>query len=328
MKRLTIKIVSAVIATAFICAVLYLVLGLCSDYRNSLLSPVAIYSRARVSFLLILAGTLAALILLVFQSFEDKKDAPQSDIDDISFSNDIANTSDIISEHSVVSDKDSENPIDCEDKQIATDSEFFSDSDTIEFVDKPEKKASDDSDYESLKTDASLDTLDAQLSSLSSADQLEKSLDEELSRAAASEQDVSLVLIRIKGLEHGNDASTQIVSLLTEKCGNQGQFFEYASDGYALIIRNTTLDSALASSENIESSIQRILSDSGIRATSAIGIASRTQRLISGSRLITEADQAVSHALEDTDSPIIAFRVDPEKYRKYLAENGKAPSVQ
>src|SRR5574344_2135936 len=104
MKRSTIKILSAVIAASFICAVLYLVIGLCSDYRNNFLSPAAIYSRARVSFLLILAGTLAALILLVFQSFEDKKNSPQNDIDDISFSDEIPSTSAIVSDHSAEDD--------------------------------------------------------------------------------------------------------------------------------------------------------------------------------------------------------------------------------
>ena len=40
--------------------------------------------------------------------------------------------------------------------------------------------------------------------------------------------------------------------------------------------------------------------------------------LISGERLITEAEQAQKHAEEDATSPVIAFRVNPEKYRNFI----------
>ena len=54
-----------------------------------------------------------------------------------------------------------------------------------------------------------------------------------------------------------------------------------------------------------------------------IGISSRSLRLISAERLKTEAEQAVEHAATDNESPIVAFRVNPEKYRKFITEEKK-----
>ena len=62
-----------------------------------------------------------------------------------------------------------------------------------------------------------------------------------------------------------------------------------------------------------------ILKEEKQKAKPIIGISSRSLRLISVDRLKTEAEQALLHASEDVDSPIVAFRVNPEKYRKYIS---------
>jgi hypothetical protein len=49
-----------------------------------------------------------------------------------------------------------------------------------------------------------------------------------------------------------------------------------------------------------------------------IGITTRSLRLITGNRLIEEANQALDKAFEEEGLPIVAFRVNPEKYRQYL----------
>ena len=51
---------------------------------------------------------------------------------------------------------------------------------------------------------------------------------------------------------------------------------------------------------------------------SYFGISARNGRLLSGSRIFAEAKQALSKAKKE-GTQIIAFRVDPEKYRAYLA---------
>jgi hypothetical protein len=41
--------------------------------------------------------------------------------------------------------------------------------------------------------------------------------------------------------------------------------------------------------------------------------------MVVGDRLILEAEQAIEHS--DTSSPVIAFRVDSEKYRQLMEAN-------
>ena len=95
--------------------------------------------------------------------------------------------------------------------------------------------------------------------------------------------------------------------------------FEYKTDGIAIIFSNANIDKAMESCESIYAEICSVLSRNNSNSKPYIGIASRSLRFISGERIITEAEQALVHASEDQDSPIIAFRVNPEKYRKYMA---------
>ena len=41
--------------------------------------------------------------------------------------------------------------------------------------------------------------------------------------------------------------------------------------------------------------------------------------MVTGERLMLEAEQSIEHT--DADSPIIAFRVDSEKYRRMMEQN-------
>ena len=54
----------------------------------------------------------------------------------------------------------------------------------------------------------------------------------------------------------------------------------------------------------------------------AIGISTKSLRLLPGSRLLTEAAQALEKALCEKDMPIVAFSVNPDKYRRFVAESG------
>ena len=95
--------------------------------------------------------------------------------------------------------------------------------------------------------------------------------------------------------------------------------FEYKDDGFAAIVQDRDVDSAMQSAEKLYSSLMDILKEEKQKAKPIIGISSRSLRLISVDRLKTEAEQALLHASEDVDSPIVAFRVNPEKYRKYIS---------
>ena len=49
-----------------------------------------------------------------------------------------------------------------------------------------------------------------------------------------------------------------------------------------------------------------------------MGVSTRSMRLISGIRLVKEAMEAVNKALEELELPIVAFKVNPERYRQFL----------
>lgn len=144
-------------------------------------------------------------------------------------------------------------------------------------------------------------------------------LESELSRASSSELDLSLLLIKIPEIDFedpcGIDCCNQILNIFHYR----DIIFEYKNDGIAVIVNGVDIDKAMETSEQIYAELCSTLTQNYKNTKPLIGISSRTLRFISGERLIIEAEQALLHAQEDADSPIIAFRVNPEKYRKFMA---------
>ena len=91
--------------------------------------------------------------------------------------------------------------------------------------------------------------------------------------------------------------------------------FEYKEDCIVAIKISMSLDDAITFADKLHSDIEDITAD-----TCYIGISTRTIRIISGERLLQEAEEALNHAQEEKDTPIIAFRANAEKYRQYLEQ--------
>ena len=75
------------------------------------------------------------------------------------------------------------------------------------------------------------------------------------------------------------------------------------------------VDEALNLADKLYHDICNIINGNNCR----IGISSRSIRMVTGDRLILEAEQAIEHS--DQSSPVIAFRVDSEKYRQLMEQN-------
>lgn len=146
-------------------------------------------------------------------------------------------------------------------------------------------------------------------------------LDSELARAASGELDISIILFKIKDFNFNSQAGIDICKQLIDIFHYKDILFEYKNDGIAVIYSNADIDKAMETAETIYAEFCATLSKYDISQKPCVGIASRSLRFISGERLITEAEQALLHAKDDPDSPIIAFRVNPEKYRKFMAQN-------
>ncbi len=146
-------------------------------------------------------------------------------------------------------------------------------------------------------------------------------LDKELIRAASSEQDLALFTMRIIGIDWEEPYAKKIISLIIETVKFDDLVFEYKNDGCIAILQNVDTDHSLQIADQLRKDVAALLREYNKTDEMKIGISTRSLRLISGTRLANESEQALIRAIGDKDSPIVAFRVNPEKYRNYLANN-------
>ncbi len=148
---------------------------------------------------------------------------------------------------------------------------------------------------------------------------LEERLDSELIRSASSEEDIGLMIVRIQGLDKTDQRSKAIYDTLLEFYKFRDLIFEYGNDGFSCIVHSINVDAALDLAEQVYVALSKILKDNGMDNEIGIGISTRSFRLIPGKRIFEEAEQALIRAFADLETAIVAFRVDPEKYRQYIS---------
>jgi hypothetical protein len=101
--------------------------------------------------------------------------------------------------------------------------------------------------------------------------------------------------------------------------------FEKGERGITVIIPNLDLDQGFTKAGEFHKRILNKLPASFTSKTDfCIGLSSRSGRLINGERLFFEANAALDKALQDPAAPIIAFKSDPEKYRKFIKQERAA----
>lgn len=149
---------------------------------------------------------------------------------------------------------------------------------------------------------------------------LEERLDSELMRSASAEEDIGLMIIRIPGLDRSGPGCRAICDQLLEFYKFKDLIFEYGEDGFSCIVHSINVDGALSLAEQVYVAVSRVLEENGMTNEIGIGISTRSFRLVPAKRIFMEAEQALRHAFEDPETAIVAFRVDPEKYRKYISE--------
>ena len=143
-------------------------------------------------------------------------------------------------------------------------------------------------------------------------------LDSELVRASGSETDLSYFIIQIPEIDHANKISGKIAKVVLEESKIADMVFQYKNNGYSLIVPACNTETALKIARKIHNSITEILSEKKLTLIPYIGITSKSLRLISGKRIINEAEKALEKAKQDRDNPIVAFKVEVSKYEDYL----------
>ncbi|MBR4825087.1 MAG: hypothetical protein IKZ86_09820 [Spirochaetaceae bacterium] len=149
---------------------------------------------------------------------------------------------------------------------------------------------------------------------------LETRLDAELVRAASSEQEFSIINIKVENLPHNHPCAKEIASILIETFKFRDLLFEFSDDSYICVLPNVDLNKTLSISESLYQELKQVISSFGLVNQLVFGISTRAMRLISGLRLVKESIEAVNKALEEPELPIVAFRVNAERYKQFLTE--------
>ncbi|MDR0719700.1 MAG: hypothetical protein LBF78_08705 [Treponema sp.] len=141
----------------------------------------------------------------------------------------------------------------------------------------------------------------------------------ELYRCAASEQDLVFIVMEyyrdtISDKEYRMFAD-QAVSFFALR----DLIFEKGNSGLTVVLPGIGVEQGIAKSEEFHLRLRNKMPDF-IKTPQdlAIGLSSRSGRLLEPARLMLEAESAMNKAKEDPASPIVAFKSDPEKYRDYL----------
>lgn len=142
---------------------------------------------------------------------------------------------------------------------------------------------------------------------------LENRLNSELNRAISSEFDLALFIIQIKNLNKDADYIEKLSDYISVQFQFKDLIFEFKDDCIACIKTNCIIDDAITLADKIHKEIVDITKEKCY-----IGVSTRSIRMISAERIITEAYEALKHAHEDEENPIIGFRVNAEKYMEMM----------
>lgn len=342
MKKRFVLIYSIFIILIYLLALFNFGFTIYTEYANSMSDPLYIFSTEKIlsslekSFFVILFATILTFIILFFsyKSYNTKKvDSKNSnENDEIEEDEEIIEQEQIEEDDSIEIDNSEIEIINestsAEESEIVIAEETFENNQNIE-DDKEEKISAEDTnkvevllpseEIKPTQSDSSVHIFSPK-TGFCFESYLESRLDNELNRAIASEFDLSLFVFRIPSiqLDYNNETLQKVCKYLTTEFQFKDLLFEYDEDCLIGIKNNMNLDTALTFADKLYSDITEIVKENDLKCY--IGISTRTVRIITGKRLLTEATEALKHALEDENNPIIAFRANAEKYRKMMQE--------
>lgn len=305
------------ISVIYILAISYFGFNLYVEYSSALEDPFYTFNTANIlislekSFFIILIATLLTIILLIVSYKKFSKKSNKNSIEIIEESDNLINEEAEYEEEQDLSDEIYENEEMTIFEQVEEEeTEYLNNEEQeIEQISLPseEEKPVQMEPNSNIFSPTTGFCFEAYLSSR---------LENELNRAIASELDLSLFVIKVSKLDKKSEKTQEICKYLTEQFQFNDLLFEFKDDCFVAIKNKSTLDAALVQAEKIHSEITNILNNE--KQKCYIGISTRTIRMITGERLLTEATEALRHAEEDEKNPIIAFRANAEKYMKMM----------
>ncbi|MDR2783785.1 MAG: hypothetical protein LBB48_08125 [Treponema sp.] len=146
---------------------------------------------------------------------------------------------------------------------------------------------------------------------------LVKKLEDELYRSEAFSQDLALIIMETLDDPDGTilpDLAAEAIDFFVLR----DLIFEKGGTGIAAITQNMDIDAAFSKAAEFRAALLDKHPEKNFNLS--IGISSRCDREVAPDRLIREAEAALEKASET--APIVAFRVDPEKYKEFLKNQG------
>ncbi len=288
-----------------------------------LLKPVSIFYKGRIAFIIIITATLATAAYLaffikngVFPKESENDEPEQTEYPDIESYNDFSEENEVLNNDESKSDEESTQDLQPQEEIPQEQPE----EDVLAFL-NTEKETDSQPEISEETEEDSTEEEPAGLFCPSTGFGWEQymitRLDSELVRSASSDQDLSLFTIKIKDIDWNSDCGKEISRTILEKVKFNDLVFNFKEDGASAIFQNQNTDKSLVIAGDLHTEISSVLAKYNEQHFVGIGISSRTLRLISAARLANESEEALNRA--DADSPIIAFRVNPERYKDFLA---------
>ncbi len=276
------------------------------------LRPGTIFYYAKISFFIILIVALITIILILFTNQFDNKKVPL-----IKKQTPVKNN--IINSAIEEDEEKEENDYEVEDEKDEVEETVEPVKETVEPVKVPAAPAElpvKDFEPVELSENNSERGLFSEDTGLGWESYLLTRLENELNRATASELDLSLFIIKINGITRKNPLIKKICDYLIVEFQFKDLLFEYQEDCVCALKISMTLEDAVSFAERLGKEIKELLPEENLDVY--IGISSRGIRMVSGERLLKEADEAVMHAMEDKTCPVVGFKADAVKYRTFI----------
>ena len=148
-------------------------------------------------------------------------------------------------------------------------------------------------------------------------------LDSELHRCASTEKDLTLIVMeftdKINDIQFKEAAEAAVLFFTSRDL-----LFEYGQYGITIINPGIDLEASLAKVQKFHKRImEKIFFNHKTHKCLYIGLSSRSGRLINAGRMLMEVKEALQKAKTDPQTSIVAFKSDPEKYRKFIASQNQ-----
>ena len=170
-----------------------------------------------------------------------------------------------------------------------------------------ENKSSDEGSAESSDDD--------EVTEVQSQVSFNSTLTESLRDSISNEKEFAIFVMKILGIERTTEEYRKLIELLSDRLKVQNMVFEGKNDTLIILKQDTNRDENLTLAENTINEIENTFPES--KPVIYTGISNRNCRIVTGERLLFEAEAALEHA-EEAEEKVIAFRANTEQYNDFM----------